>query len=184
MMGRHDEAKAVPPDWIWTTPGGWTPGSELRTPDGEIVGRLIVRLRRWWQPPIYEIDAPGSRWRFHVEGTGRRRIAITTLALDEAAAVFHFNAREDGGQLVCADGPSFEWRRADRWGNTWLWLDGAGTPLLRFTVGGGRRLRAEVSFLTEQARAKSPGLLVFLGWFLLNDRHGRETMAAAVVTSG
>lgn len=183
MMDKPDRAKAVPPDLIWTTATGWRPGSDLRTPDGEIIGCLIVRRRRWWQPPIYEIDAPGSRWRFRTEGTGQRRIAISTVALDEAAAVFYFNPREDGGQLVYTDGPSFEWRRGDFWGNIWLWLDGAGTPLIRFRVGGGRRLRAEVVFLTQEAGSKAPGLLVFLGWFLINDRHGRETMAAAVVMS-
>ncbi|MCS7070754.1 MAG: hypothetical protein NZM00_04560, partial [Anaerolinea sp.] len=165
MIGKKHAASDVPPALIWTTDLGWKPGSHLHTPDGEIVGRLITRQRRWWRAPVYEIDAPGSRWRFQTVGTRQRRIVITTAADDEPAAEFHFNAREDGGQLIHAGGTSYTWRRGDFWGDIWLWLDGAGTSLIRFTVRGGLRLRAEVALLAGEAPAKTPGLLIFLGWF-------------------
>lgn len=184
MTGKKTFATLDGTELTWTTPNVWKSGSELRSDAGEVVGRLIKRQAHWWSDPIYEIDATGNRWRFEQKGILKRRVVISSTVTGEMIATFHFNSWEDGGRLEYADGREFLWKKGGFWGGKWVWLDSEQEPLIGFETHGMLRLNASVDLNPDQENAKAPALLVFLGWFLINEYYRRAAAASLIVVSG
>lgn len=148
---------------MWTRPKLLSRGWELRAGD-EVVATL--ESRGWLGVRMTGENAAG-RWELRHEGLLRGRTVVRPEAGDAERLVFRpgwFGA----GEIRCASGATFAWKRGDFWGRRWRVLDADGHVQLEFL----RRpafLKSSASVEATDAGRKIPELaeLAMLGFFLL-----------------
>ncbi|MCC6612895.1 MAG: hypothetical protein IT320_05405 [Anaerolineae bacterium] len=160
-------------DLHWMQPSMWRREYELRTGNGELIGKM--NRRGFWRE-VAEVEAVGNRWTFRRLGFFNRRIEIQSVGTGESPAQFDY--RFVGGKLIFPDGRELVWRSSNFWSTRWAWSLPDGTPIVGFKIGGAFKINSEISLDPELADQKGLPLLIFLGWYLYL-LHRDDSAAAA-----
>lgn len=152
-------------------------------------GELIASIKKSSWSNRAEVDAVGSRWTFERQWRFFKPsvVIIRSVGTGEAPAEYVINGTSKG-TLMYPDGRQFLWRsQGGVFSNPrFMWTTEAGDPIIGFEMRGILQSRGEISIEREIADqvtvAKTPPLLVFLGWYLiLLDQS--DSMAAAMVAT-
>lgn len=160
---------------VWVKPRWWKLQFELRTGDSVIAtldwARGASAEGRWG-------DGPG--YRFQRVGWWRQRVDVYTAgAPDIPLATFE----QRSGALTLANGRVFHWRSPGKLTSERIWVDEAGTELVRCRPSSWRRPGSVVVLAAARDLPEAP-ILVLLGQFLhVAAAQDTEAASVAVVTS-
>jgi hypothetical protein len=88
-----------------------------------------------------------------------------------------------GGPVEFADGRTLHWASTNFWGTQWVFMDEAGTPLLRFEDTSPLfQVRTAVTFVQPGLSEADRALLLLLGRYLMV-LHAKDTAVVAVATT-
>jgi hypothetical protein len=167
---------------LWVRPRRTRREYELRAGDEIVATIALVR------GSTARAESAGARYRFSREGCMRPRITVRSDPGEALLALFA--PRRGGGGLTFVDGsqePVYTWKKPRVFTNEHVWVDEAGTELVRFSPSS---WGSTVKMVIQAAGAAMPTtlpLLVLLGEYLvlLAAQDAADSVAAvAPVVSG